>query len=226
MKRMLKDIDALIFDMDGTLIDSMWVWVTIDEEYLGKYHLEEPKNFHENIAGKSFREVAQYYKEIFPTLMQSVEEIMDEWHEMAYEKYMHEVPLKKGAQAFIEEMRAQGKKIGIATSNSRKLAEDTLKSLGVFHLFDSICIAEEAGAGKPAPDVYLQVAQKLDVLPERCLAFEDIPAGLMAGKNAGMKTCAIEDRFSCEFLDKKRELADYYIQDYDEIEKGNYEILS
>lgn len=226
MKRMLKDIDALIFDMDGTLIDSMWVWVAIDEEYLGKYHLEEPENFHEDMAGKSFREVAQYYKASFPTLKKSVEEIMDEWHEMAYEKYMNEVPMKKGAQAFIEEMRAQGKKIGIATSNSRRLAEDTLKSLGVFHLFDSICISEEAGAGKPAPDVYLQVAQKLDVLPGRCLAFEDIPAGIMAGKNAGMKTCAVEDRFSHEFLDKKRELADYYIQDYDEIKTGSYEILS
>ena len=78
---------------------------------------------------------------------------------MAYYKYTHEVPLKKGARGFIERMRAEGKKIGIATSNSRMLAEDTLKALGVWELFDCVKTSEEAGAGKPAPDVYLLAAE-------------------------------------------------------------------
>lgn len=225
MQQRLKDIDAVIFDMDGTLTDSMWVWVSIDEDYLKKYNLTEPENFHEDMEGMSFLEVAQYYQKAFPTLNRSLDEIMEEWHEMAHEKYMHEVPLKKGVREFIENMRKEGKKTGIATSNSRALVDETLEALGISHLFDSVKTSGEAGAGKPAPDVYLLAAEDLGVRPERCLVFEDVPAGIMAGKSAGMYVCAVEDEFSSTLTDKKRELADYYIQDYDDIKNGTYEVL-
>ncbi len=218
MKQILENIDAVIFDMDGTLVDSMWIWVSVDEDYLAKYHLTEPENFHDQMEGKSFTEVAGYYLEAFPTLNKTIDEIMDEWHDMAYDKYMHEVPLKKGARAFIEQMRAQGKKIGIATSNSRKLAEDTLKALKVDHLFDVIKTSGEVGIGKPAPDVYLAASRELRAAPERCLVFEDVPAGILSGKNAGMTVCAVADKYSENLEDKKRELADYFIEDYTEIE--------
>ena len=104
MTERLKDIDAVIFDMDGTLTDSMWVWVSVDEDYLKKYQLTKPPNFHEDMEGKSYLEVAQYYQKVFPSLHKSLDEIMEEWHDMAYEKYMHEVPLKKGVQEFIEKL--------------------------------------------------------------------------------------------------------------------------
>ena len=88
-----------------------------------------------------------------------------------------------------------------------------------------IGVIGEAGAGKPAPDVYLMVAGELAVEPERCLVFEDVPMGILAGKNAGMRVCAVEDDFSRPQEEKKRKLADYYIQDYDDIEKETYEVL-
>lgn len=225
MRKILENVDAVIFDMDGTLIDSMWIWVAVDEEYLGRYHLTEPETFHEDMEGMSYLEVAEYYHKVFPEIPMTVQEIMDEWYEMAYEKYMHEAPLKKGVKEFIETARAEGKKMGIATSNSRKLAEDTLAALNVSHLFDVVKTSEEAGAGKPAPDVYLLAAKELGADPSRCLVFEDVPAGIMAGKNAGMKVCAVEDSFSHPLVTKKKALADYYIQDYDDIRKESYEIL-
>ena len=80
-------------------------------------------------------------------------------------------------------------------------------------------------AGKPSPAVYLLVAEDLGVDPSRCLVFEDVPMGILAGKNAGMRVCAVEDAFSSPQVQKKRELADYYIQDYTEIEKRTYEVL-
>jgi haloacid dehalogenase superfamily, subfamily IA, variant 3 with third motif having DD or ED/haloacid dehalogenase superfamily, subfamily IA, variant 1 with third motif having Dx(3-4)D or Dx(3-4)E len=224
MIKMLEDIDAVLFDMDGTLVDSMWVWVAVDEEYLERYNLTEPATFHEDMEGMSYREVAEYYHRVFPTLPMTVDEIMDEWHEMAYEKYMHEVPLKKGVKEFIEMVRKEGVKTGIATSNSRKLAIETLEALGISHLFDAVKTSEEAGAGKPAPDVYLLAAEKLKAEPSRCLVFEDVPAGIMAGKNAGMKVCAVKDDFSEPMAEKKRALADYYIEDYDDIKNGTYEV--
>ena len=217
MKQMLRDIEALIFDMDGTLIDSMWVWTSIDDEFLAKYNLTEPENFHEGMEGKSYTETAQYFKDCFPSLTLSLQEIMDEWSEMAYERYMTKVPLKPGAEEFIRKMRKEGKKIGIATSNARELVEDTLKTLHVQELFDVVVTSCEAGAGKPAPDVYLLAASKLNAEPAKCLAFEDVPMGIMAGINAGMKTCAVADRFSDKQRDKKRELADYFIENYYEV---------
>lgn len=225
MINMLKDTDACIFDLDGTLVDSMWVWVSVDEEYIRKYELTKPEDFHMGMEGMSYTETAQYFLDCFPTLPLTREEIMEEWTQMAHEKYMTEVPLKKGVKEFLEALKARGIKTGIATSNSREMVMDTLGALGIRELFDSVRSACEVSAGKPSPDVYLLVAEDLGVSPEKCLIFEDVPMGILAGKNAGMKTCAVEDEFSREQVEKKRELADYYIQDYDDIRNGTYEVL-
>lgn len=223
--KMLEDIDAVIFDMDGTLIDSMWIWPSIDEDFFEKYNLVEPENFHENIEGMSYTEVVHFFLEAFPTLKRTPEQIMDEWTEMARDRYMNEAPLKAGVHGFILEMKHQGKKIGIATSNGRALVEDTLNALGVSQYFDVVRTACEAGKGKPAPDVYLLVAKELGVSPGHCLVFEDVPMGILAGKNAGMKVCAVDDAFSRIQEEKKKSLADYYIYDYDDIKNETYEVL-
>jgi HAD superfamily hydrolase (TIGR01509 family) len=222
---MLSNIEAIIFDIDGTLIDSMWVWTDIDDMFLEKYNLKEPEGFHEGMEGKSYSETAQYFLDLFPELPHTREEIEAEWHEMAYEIYTTKIQLKKGAYHFIKDMQKAGVKLGVATSNARELAEGVLKHNQVFDSFDSIWTADEAKAGKPAPDVYLRVAECLGVIPERCLVFEDVPKGIMAGKNAGMKVCAVEDAFSKSQEERKRELADYYIQDFDDIKNKTYEVL-
>lgn len=225
MTDMLKDIEAVIFDMDGTLIDSMWIWPEIDEVYLKKYNLTRPENFHEGMEGMSYTEVAQYFLDIFPTLALSKEEVMDEWTQMAHDRYVTQVELKRGVGEFLASLRRAGIKTGIATSNGRTLVDDTLEALKIRPLFDSVKCACEAGAGKPAPDVYLLVAEELGVQPKRCLVFEDVPMGILAGKNAGMTVCAVEDEFSAPQREKKRALADYYIQDYDDIKNKTYEVL-
>ena len=225
MMKILENIDAVIFDMDGTLLDSMWIWPDIDDVFLEKYGLEKPEGFHEGMEGKSYPETAQYFLDLFPTLTQTKDEIMDEWNEMAHDRYISQVQLKPGAKEFILSMKASGLKTGIATSNSRFLVNDTLKALAIENLFDSVRTSCEAGAGKPAPDVYLLVASDIEVEPSRCLVFEDVPMGILAGINAGMKTCAIYDEFTRVQDDKKRELADYYIKDFNDILNGTYEVL-
>ena len=222
---MLTNIDAIIFDIDGTLVDSMHVWTDIDDIFLEKYHLVEPENFHEGMEGKSYSETAQYFLDLFPELPHTKQELEDEWHEMAFEIYTKELQLKKGAYDFIVDMHKAGIKLGIATSNSRDLAEGLLMNTGVWQYLDAVWTSDEAKAGKPAPDVYLKVAESLGVKPERCLVFEDVPNGILAGKNAGMKVCAVEDPFSKLQEERKRELADYYIQDYDDLKNNTYEVL-
>lgn len=222
---MLKDIEAIIFDIDGTLVDSMWIWNDIDNWFLEKYNLTEPENFHEGMEGKSYSETAQYFLDIFPELTHTRQELEEEWHQMAYDLYANKIKLKKGAYEFVKRMHKKGIKLGIATSNSRDLAEATLKHNNVLEFFGSIWTSDEAKAGKPAPDVYLRVAESLMVVPNKCLVFEDVPKGILAGKNAGMKVCAVEDKFSKSQDDIKKELADYFIRDYDDIKNNTYEVL-
>lgn len=222
---MLKEIDAVIFDIDGTLIDSMWIWSNIDDLFLEKYNLVEPENFHKGMEGKSYSETAEYFLEIFPELTHTREELEAEWFQMAFDIYTKKLALKQGAYDFIQKLHADGVKLGIATSNDRILAEGALANNKVLEYFHSIWTSGEVNAGKPSPAVYLKVAEDLQVDPARCLVFEDVPNGILAGKNAGMKVCAIDDPFSRNQEDLKRELADYYIQNYDDIKNKTYEVL-
>ena len=210
---MLRDIEAVIFDMDGSLVDSLWMWRAIDIEYLGRYKIPLPENLQSEIEGMSFRETACYFKEHF-AIPDSLEEIMAEWNRMAWNKYMYEVPLKKGIPDFLRHCREKGIRLGIATSNSRELVENVAAVHNLREYFTCIMTGSEVLRGKPNPDIYLAVAHGLGVPAGRCLVFEDIVAGILAGKNAGMRVCAVEDEYSADSRDRKRELADYYIDDY------------
>lgn len=213
---MLKDIDAVIFDLDGSLVDSMWMWKQIDIEYLGRFGIALPDNLQAEIEGMSFSETAEFFKKRFQ-IPDSIENIKEDWNAMAWDKYSHEVPLKKGADDFLKYCRQQGILLGIATSNSRKLVENVTAVHGIRDYFECIMTGCDVTKGKPAPDIYLAVAGKLKVEPERCLVFEDIIPGIQAGKAAGMKVCAVEDAYSLAQKKEKMALADYYIEDYEEI---------
>ena len=213
---MLQNKKAVIFDLDGTLVDSMWMWKAIDIEYLGKFGISLPPTLQKDIEGMSFSETAVYFKETFQ-IPDSLDEIKADWNRMAYEKYTKEVSLKNGAKEFLEYCKKNNIKLGIATSNSRELVDATLEALGIKEYFDCVMTACEVAKGKPAPDIYLAVAEKVEVNPEQCLVFEDIEMGILAGKNAGMEVCAVEDEFSMDQMELKKKLADYYIRDYWEI---------
>lgn len=220
---MLKDKKAVIFDLDGSLVDSMWIWPQVDIQYMEKYNLIEPASFHKDIEGMSYTETAQYFLDTFPTLNCTLDDVRKEWMEMTLDLYQTQVHLKPGAKEFLSCMKEKGVLLGIATSNARELVEAVLKSLEVETYFTSIRTACEVAAGKPAPDVYLKVAQDLQVEPRECLVFEDVPNGIRAGKNAGMEVCAVDDLFSKPDEATKKQLADYYIRDYLEIKNQTYE---
>ena len=216
MKReMLDGIDTIIFDLDGSLVDSMWIWTDIDEEYLAAHNLtmESRETIKSKIEGMSFYETAVYFQKFF-NIQDSLEKIMDDWNRMAWDKYEKEVPLKPGVPEFIEACKKRGIKLGIATSNSRELVDNVLNVHGMKKHFGSIVTGSEVLKGKPAPDIYLKVAEELQSDPKHCLVFEDILRGLEAGRNAGMRTCAVADVDSADCWDKIKSFADYSIWDF------------
>lgn len=221
---MLDNMKAALFDLDGTLVDSMWMWENIDIEFLKKHKIDMPENLQKEIEGMGFTENAIYFKKRFH-IQESIDEIKEEWNKMAYDKYLTQVPMKKGALSFLKELKVKGFKLGIATSNSRELAKAVINVHGLDKLFDTICTACDVGFGKPSPDIYLKVADDLGIEPSQCIVFEDIPNGILAGKNANMKVCTIFDNYSVKQEKEKRSLADYYINSYEDIRLGTYEVL-
>lgn len=215
---------AFLFDLDGTLVDSMWMWKDIDMEYLGKYGITLPPELQEYIEGMSFSEVSAYFKETFK-IKESLEEIKSEWVSMAKYKYTHEVPLKPGALRFLKHLKEQGIPMGIATSNSRDLLDAVLKSLEIAPYFDCCMTSCEAGAGKPAPDIYLKVAELLKTEPKDCLIFEDTPAGILAGNRAGIPVCAMADENSAGRKEQILQMADYYAETFDQVLDRTYRNL-
>ena len=205
-----------IFDMDGTLVDSMWIWESIDVEYLDRFGLELPEDLHSCIEGMSFSETAQYFKERF-SIPDTLEKMKSDWNRMAWEKYTQEVPLKSGIREFLRYHRARGVKMAVATSNSRELAEAVIAVHGLTDTFDVIVTGCDVAHGKPFPDVYLEAAVRLGVDPSECLVFEDVVAGIQAGRSAGMEVAAVEDAYSLYQERQKKELADLYIADYQEL---------
>jgi HAD superfamily hydrolase (TIGR01509 family) len=130
--------------------------------------------------------------------------------------------MKPGAVRFLEYLKKRGIRTGIATSNSRELLDAVLVSLELAPYFDCCMTSCEAGAGKPAPDIYLKVAKLLGAAPSECLIFEDTLMGVQAGINAGITVCAMEDSHSAERKDRIMELADYYITSFDQVLDGTY----
>jgi HAD superfamily hydrolase (TIGR01509 family) len=213
---MLKGIDGVIFDLDGTLVDSMWIWKNIDIEYLARFGQEFPLDLQSGIEGMSFSETAIYFKERFD-IPDSLDQIKSDWNELAWDKYLYEVPLKEGVREFLEYLKDKQIPAGIATSNSKELVDLVIRKHGLCEYFSSIRTSCDVEKGKPSPDVYLLVAEDLKVIPEQCLVFEDVVQGIMAGQNANMKVCAVYDKFSEKDEEQKIRLSDYYIRSMKEI---------
>lgn len=213
-EEMLKDIEAVIFDLDGSLVDSMWLWRAIDMEYLGGFGIDLPEDLQARIEGMSFRETAVFFKENF-SIPDPLEQIMETWNRMAWDKYANDVPLKPGVLDFLSKCRRRGIRLGIATSNSRELVTNVLAAHNLQDFFSCIMTGSEVSRGKPAPDIYLKTAEMLETDPAKCLVFEDIIPGIQAGKAAGMRVCAVEDAYSAHARERKRELADHYIENFE-----------
>jgi len=213
---LLSDIQGAIFDMDGTIIDSMWVWYAINRDYLCKRNIEMPPDLKEKLEVMTFRESALYFKERFQ-IEDSVETIMAEWNEMAVNSYSSEVKLKNGVYEYLTKLKESEIKIGLATSNYSKLVDLALSQNNIRHFFDAITTTEEVEREKSFPDIYLLTAKKLNVEPEKCVVFEDILPAIKGAKLAGMKVVGVQDEYSLDQWEAIVEFSDHSIEKYDEL---------
>lgn len=212
----MPDFKAAIFDLDGTLLDSMWVWKKIDIDFLAKRNLAVPDKYVEGICSMSFRETAEYTIDFFG-LKEKAEDIMAEWNQMAIDAYSHHVPLKPNVKEYLYYLKEQGIKLGTATALPKELYEPVLRNNRVYDLFDAFTSADEVSRGKESPDIYLLAAKKLKVRPCDCIVFEDILPGIKSIVSAGMQAYGVYDQYSEQDQEQIRKLSKGYIYDFAEM---------
>ena len=182
-------IDAVVFDMDGVIVDSEQVWDDVREQ-LAK---ERGGRWHEGaqaaMMGMSSPEWSAYMHDEIG-LSESPEEINAEVVERMLDRYRERLPLIDGAVEAVRRLEPEFR-LGVASSSNRPLIEAVLERAGIADLFDGVVSSEEVARGKPAPDVYLEAMRRLGVDPARTAAVEDSANGIRAAHGAGMRVIAV-----------------------------------
>lgn len=214
---MKMDKKYAIFDMDGTLLDSMYYWKNLVVEFL------ESKGVSADI-GKIMAEVktmtleqsTKYFSERFPDLGTPEEMIRDVFGLMG-KHYMYDIELKDGIEKYLEKLKAEGVKMCIATITDRNLMTLCLKRLGVLDYFEFIITSTEVKTGKNTPDMYLAAAEKLGSAPCDTAVFEDTLNAITTAKSAGFYTVGIYDESEKMNTGKIKLTADEYINSWNEL---------
>jgi len=184
---------AVIFDLDGLLADSEPWWNQIDAKLLAEYGADYHGEYHREVLGVSYQIAIEFYKKAFG-IAAPTEEMMKRRGEIATEFFAGKVGLFPGAKEVLDELRGMKLKLAVATSSVGASARPFLDRHRITEFFDVIVTGDEVERGKPAPDIYLVAAKKLNVPASGCLVIEDALSGIAAAKAAGMCVVAIPDR--------------------------------
>ena len=212
----LKNIEGAVFDLDGTLLDSSWVWEKVDEKFLGDRGFQVPDDYVDEISPLGAERAAVYTIERFG-LNEDKDDIVRDWIEMAKKEYATEVVCKPYAKEFLEELHKLNIKMAVATSSDRELFMKTLEREGILKYFQKIVTVDEVERGKGYPDIYEEAARRIKVNPHKCLVFEDILAGVTGASLGEFNVVAVFDEKSKHNWEKIKSISKYSINDYKEL---------
>lgn len=207
------DFEVAIFDLDGTLLDSMDIWEQIDISFLQKRNLTIYPGYVEEICARSFEEAAQYTIDLYG-LTENVSDIIKEWNHMAEYEYAHNVKMYPHALDYLLRLKAMNVKLAVATGLPKQLFIPCLENNSVLELFDAFCSTEEVIHGKEYPDIYELVANKLRIAPDKCIVFDDVLPAIKSAKQAGMIACGMFDKYSKHRRAEIESIADYYLYNF------------
>ena len=216
MKLLNHEFNAVIFDMDGTLIDSTGIWHEIDKQFFAKRGMELPKDYAQHIVHLGLTQAAVYTKETYH-LKESIQEIMQEWHDMSIDMYKYHVPLKEGALELLKLFKKNGIKMAIATANDEPLYRPCIDRLGIGEYFDEIADVNTAKEGKQSAKIYLDLAKKLASEPRNTLVLEDMPTCVKTAFKSGFLTVAVYDHASKAYDQEKKDNSHLFINNFFEL---------
>lgn len=180
-----------IFDMDGTLLDSMRVWKRLTQGYLKQFGLHVTDEEYAACEGFSQPQVAQYFADKYPQLPGGAAGLMEGMDQLITARYATVAKPRDGVLPFLDGLRRRGVKMAIATLTARRHAEKALRDRDMLDYFDFMLTIEDVGVSKYQPDIYLMSAERLGLTPADCVVFEDAPYACTTAKKAGFRVCGV-----------------------------------
>ena len=208
------NIRGAIFDLDGTLTDSMYIWNEAPKALVRRYGGDPPEDLAREIKQMGRREASAYMKEKF-RLSCSVEELMEGVNDLVTEEYRRRVPMKPGADRLLARLAARGIPCCIATASESWQAQAAMERLGLWKYFRFAVSCIQYG-GKTGPEIYLEAAQRLGTRVGETAVFEDALHAAKTARDAGFPVCGVYDASAGEDQPRLRALATWYVRDLDE----------
>ena len=216
MKLLGHEIKAVIFDMDGTLIDSTGIWHEIDKAFFSKRNMELPSDYAQHIVHLGLKQAAVYTKETYH-LNESIQDIMDEWHNMSIDMYRYHVELKPHVLELLKLLKENCIVMAIATANDEPLYRPCIERLGIGEYFDEIADVNTAKEGKQSAKIYLDLAKKMGAEPQNTLVLEDMPTCVKTAFKNGFITVSVFDNASKDYDEQKITDSHLFIKDFGEL---------
>ena len=206
----------LLFDLDGTLVDSSGIWLQIDLDFTARRGLPHTQEYHDFVAHTTAPTAAQFTKDYYH-LSESPEEIMQEWSDQALYEYSHNIQPKPHVRAYLEQCRASGEEMAVLTSSAPELCRATLEKNDLRRYFKRLFFAQEFGLEKRDPALFCAVAQELNVSTQDCLLYDDSPVACRGAKAAGLQVIGVYDAIFASDEESMRTFCDGYIHDFSEL---------
>ena len=209
-------IKGAIFDCDGTLLDSMQMWLKAEEEYLlALKHMPRP-DLIDAVRPLSSLEAADYLKTEYG-ILKTIEQINNERNTMLEDYYFNKAGLKDGVLAVLEELSAHGVKMCVATATDNYLVEAGLARCGIRGYFGRIFTCSEEKTSKKWPDIYIRAAEFLGTEISETIVFEDALHAIKSAKKAGFPVVAVYDQSEDDHQEEIRAISDYYYTSLDQM---------
>jgi HAD superfamily hydrolase (TIGR01509 family) len=207
-----------IFDLDGTLLDSMPVWTNLGRDYLISLGITPPEDIARILKPMSLEESAVYFRAEF-NIRRSVAEMTDDFAALIEKQYGELVPLKPHVRELLERLHGAGIRCCIVTATARRLAEAALSRLGALRFFDLLLTCTEVGCGKDRPDIFIKALEQLGMVRDEVIVFEDALHAISTAKAAGFTVAGVYDESAASDKEAIMDIADFYINSFDEWEK-------
>lgn len=198
---------AYIFDLDGTLFDSMDVWKDIDVKFLKKRGIDVPADYMDIILSMSLVEIASYTVKRF-NLPDSIEDVTKEWNAMAKYAYENKILMKPFAKEYLLSLYKSKAKLAVATGLPNELFIPALRNHGIYEMFQVHCSTNEVKHGKVNPEIFLFTAKKLGVSTQECVVFEDTLEAIKSAKSIGMTVYGVYDKASNSQWEQIKQISD------------------
>lgn len=205
-----------IFDMDGTLLDSMGLWEDIGDRFLKSVNIKPEPGLADALRNMSFDDALIYFSENYDIKM-TFTEFMKRVNEIAAEYYKNESEAKEGVKEFLADLKEKNIKMAIATLTNIDQVKIALEHCGILHYFSSIVTCSMVNASKKFPDVYRKALENIGTEKEETIVFEDVYHAVKTVKQDGFRVAAIKDKYA-DYSEKIKETADFYIESYNDLD--------